>query len=215
MGGDAARAFYLGRKHGKIGEAIASVVADRAYGLLALVWFAAVIAITMNHGTLAASVIKPVIAAGIATFAAFLASPLVARLIHLAPRAIRRSLGIIAPYLHRPGATFPAIILSMMLQATLAACQYVLALGIGLHQPLSTFMLIVPIAGVFASLPVTLNGLGLRETAYLLLFGMAGVARDDAIALGLLFFCATTVGGLLGGLAFVTTPIPEPPAHGG
>jgi uncharacterized protein (TIRG00374 family) len=36
IGGDAARAFYLGRKYGKTAEAIASVVADRGYGLLAL-----------------------------------------------------------------------------------------------------------------------------------------------------------------------------------
>ena len=61
------------------------------------------------------------------------------------------------------------------------------------------FLLIVPISGVLASLPVTLNGLGLRETAYLFLFGMAGVSRDDAIALGLLYFAATMVGGLFGG----------------
>ena len=66
MGGDAARAFYLGRRHGKMGEAIASVVADRGYGLLALFWFAALIAITMNHGTLTPNVIRPVIAVGVA-----------------------------------------------------------------------------------------------------------------------------------------------------
>ena len=76
----------------------------------------------------------------------------------------------------------------MILQASLAVCQYVLALGLGLHLSLSMFLLIVPIAGVFASLPVTLNGLGVRETAYLFLFGMAGVAARDAIALGLLWF---------------------------
>ena len=83
----------------------------------------------------------------------------------------------------------------MLLQAILAVCQYVLALGLGLHLPLSMFLLIVPISGVLASLPVTLNGLGLRETAYLFLFGMAGVGRDDAIALGLLYFSATMLGG--------------------
>ncbi|HVA82402.1 MAG TPA: hypothetical protein VNF29_15850, partial [Candidatus Binataceae bacterium] len=55
-------------------------------------------------------------------------------------------------------------------------------------------------------LPLTLNGLGIRETAYLMLFGMAGVRHDDAIALGLLWFLATMLGGLTGAIAFVTTP---------
>ncbi len=211
MGGDAARAFYLGRKHGKVGEAIASVVADRGYGLLSLFWFAALIAVTLNHGTLTPNVIRPVIAVGVLTFVGFLASPLIGRLIHLAPRQIRRGLGIVAPYLHRPIATLPAVFLSIVLQALLAVCQYVLALGMGMHLPLSMFLLIVPIAGVLASLPLTLNGLGLRETAYLFLFGMAGIGRDDAIALGLLYFSATTLGNLFGVIAFVTTDVPIPP----
>jgi hypothetical protein len=74
--------------------------------------------------------------------------------------------------------------------------------------PLSLFILCVPIANVFASLPLTLNGLGIRETANLLLFGMAGMRKEDAIALGLLWFAVTMVGGLTGAIAFVTTPTP-------
>jgi hypothetical protein len=209
MGGDAARAFYLGRRRGRMGEAIASVVADRGYGLLSLFWFAALIAIGLNRGTLPPKVITPVVVMGLVTFAAYLASPLIGRLTNFAPRPVRRGLGIIAPYLHKPMAMIPAIILSLILQASLAICQFLLALGLGLHLPLAMFLLIVPIAGVLASLPLTLNGLGLRETAYLYLFGLAGAGRDDAIALGLLFFSATMLGGLFGGIAFFSTKVPR------
>jgi uncharacterized membrane protein YbhN (UPF0104 family) len=210
VGGDAARAFYLGRRHGRMGEAIASALADRTYGLLALFWLAALTALTMNHETLPANVVRPIIAAGTIAFVGYLSSPLIARLIHWAPRPIRRALGIIAPYLHKPISVLPAIVLSIILQASLAVAQYVLALGLGLHLPLSIFLLIVPISGALASLPITLNGLGLRETAYLFLFGMAGMRREDAIALGLLLFAAMMVGGLFGTLAFVTTEVPTP-----
>jgi hypothetical protein len=55
---------------------------------------------------------------------------------------------------------------------------------------------------------VTLNGLGVRETAYLMLFGMAGMAKSDAIALGLLWFAATVLGNLTGVVAFVLTETP-------
>ncbi len=209
IGGDAARAFYLGRRHGKIGEAVATTVADRAYGLLGLCWFAAIIAVTMNHGRLDPKVIRPITMVGMAGFIGYLASPIIGRLIHLTPRPIRRGLGIIAPYLQKPAAVLPAIILSMLLQVLLALCQYVLALGLGLHLALSIFMLVVPISGVLASLPLTLNGLGLREAAYLYLFGMSGMARDDAIALGLLFFLASMLAGMFGAIAFVTTEVPK------
>jgi uncharacterized membrane protein YbhN (UPF0104 family) len=75
------------------------------------------------------------------------------------------------------------------------------------------FLLCVPLANVAAGLPVTLNGLGVREAAYLVLFGMVGMTRDDAIALGLLWFAATMLGGLTGAVAFALTDFPGKPGQ--
>jgi uncharacterized membrane protein YbhN (UPF0104 family) len=208
LAGDAARSVYLGRRYGRMGEAIASVVADRGVGLIGLFWLAAFAAIFLNFAPLPSSIITPTVAVGAITLVGFLAAPLVARMIHLMPRPLRRARGIVAPYLHHPGALIPAIALSIVLQITLAAGQYLLALGLGMTVPLSLFILCVPIANVFASLPLTLNGLGIRESAYLVLFGMAGMRKEDAIALGLLWFAVTIGGGLTGAIAFVTTPAP-------
>jgi glycosyltransferase 2 family protein len=208
VGGDAARAFYLARRQHRTPEAFASAFADRGYGLLALVWFAAAVGVALNRGRLHQSVINTTLAVAALTFLGYASSPWLARIIHLAPRPIRRAGGVVAPYLHRPLALLPPMALSVVLQASLAVCQYLLALGLGLDAPLSLFVLVVPIANVFASLPITLNGLGVRETAYLMLFGMAGMARNDAIALGLLWFAATMLGGLTGAVAFVTTELP-------
>jgi len=208
LGGDAARSVYLGRRHGRMGEAIASVVADRGVGLIGLFWLAAFAAIFLNFAAIPSSVVTPTVIVGAIALAGFLATPLVARLVHLMPRPIRRAGGIVAPYLHHPAALIPAIALSIGLQITLALGQYILAVGLGLAVPLSLFILCVPIANVFASLPLTLNGLGIRESAYLLLFGMAGMRKEDAIALGLLWFAVTLVGGMTGSIAFVTTPTP-------
>src|SRR5260370_40660556 len=102
----------------------------------------------------------------------------------------------LAAYLGRPFALMPAPGLSIVLQLGLAICQWILARGLGLSAPLTLFVLCVPIANVFANLPVTLNGLGVRETAYLMLFGLAGMAKADAIALGLLSIAATLLGKL-------------------
>jgi uncharacterized membrane protein YbhN (UPF0104 family) len=113
---------------------------------------------------------------------------------------------MVAPYLHHPVTLTLPIAISIVLQVSLAVCQYLLAAGLGIAVPLSLFILCVPIANVFASLPLTLNGLGIRESAYLVLFGMAGMRKEDAIALGLLWFAATMIGGLTGAIAFVMTP---------
>ena len=207
IGGDATRALYLGRRHSRLGEAAASVVADRGIGLLALFWLAAVMALLMRK-SLPPSVIHPTIAVGAVTFIGYLAGPLLARLVPRLPRRLHRAAGIVLPYLHRPAALIPSVVLSVILQMSLAVCQWMLAQGLGVDASLWLFLLAVPITNVFASLPVTLGGLGIRETAYLLLLGSAGVSHDDAIALGLLWFATAMLGGLTGIIAFLTTPVP-------
>jgi uncharacterized membrane protein YbhN (UPF0104 family) len=208
LGGDAVRSIYLGRPRDRMGEAVASVVADRAVGLIGLFLLAAASAIFLNYAPLPPSVITPTILVGALALFGFLASPIIARLIPLMPRPIRRAGGMVAPFLHHPGSILIPIALSIALQMVLALGQYLLAVGLGMSTPLSLFLLCVPIANVVASLPLTLNGLGIRESAYLVLFGMAGMGKDDAIALGLLWFAAMVICGLTGGIAFVTTPAP-------
>ncbi len=176
VGGDAARALYLGRRHQRLAEAIASVVADRGIGLLAVFWFAAGCALTLRTVKLPPSVVQVTVLIGAVALRWMVdfATP-------RPPRDESRRpfwpTGRSAPavYLHHPAALVPAIILSITLQASLAVCQYLLARGLGLETSLATFMLCVPIANVFASLPITLNGLGVREAAYLVLFGYAGL----------------------------------------
>jgi uncharacterized membrane protein YbhN (UPF0104 family) len=208
VGGDAARALYLGRRHNRLADAIASVIADRGIGLLALFWFAAGCALMLHTVSLPPSILHVTVSIGAVALAGWLTSPLLARLTTRIGDRFASVTGPFLPYLRRPVAIIPAIILSLILQASLAVCQYLLARGLGLQTSLSTFMLCVPIANVFASLPITLNGLGVREAAYLVLFGHAGLSKPDTIALGLLWFASTMIGGLSGIFAFVTTRLP-------
>lgn len=206
IGGDALRAFYLERRIGRLRETVASVVADRIVGLIGLLWLAALAAIFMNRAGLSAAVTAPPIVIGVVVLAGFIASPLLIRFVHLLPSKLSRYASPIVAYLDHPGALLAALALSMIVQSELAASQYLLARGIGVNVSLSLFLFCVPVAGVFASLPLTVNGLGVREGAYLVLFGMAGMDRSNAIALGLLWFVSTSLGALPGVIAFVLFP---------
>jgi glycosyltransferase 2 family protein len=208
VGGDALRAIYLGRRHRRLGDAVASVIADRAIGLLVLFWIAAVAAAAIS-AKMPASVRWPTIAVGVISLIGYAALPLIGKLGTRMPARIANVTRTVEPYLNRPAAMLPAAGLSAVMQLSLAVCQWILARGLGLSTPLGLFVLCVPIANVFASLPVTLNGLGVRETAYLMLFGMVGMAHADAIALGLLWFAATALGNLTGVVAFVLTETPS------
>lgn len=210
VGGDALRALYLGRRNQKIGQAFGSVMADRGIGLLTLFWLAAVAAICATRVRLPVSVLGATLGAGGISLLAYLAAPQLARWVSRTNR-LKRLLAPIIPYLCRPLSLTPAIALSALLQLSLATCQYLLAVGLGLDIGLATFVLIVPITNVIASLPITINGLGMRDAGYLVLFGMAGVSKEQAVALSILYFAATLTGGFTGVFAFVTTPMPRPP----
>ena len=205
-GGDALRAIYLGRRTSRLGEAVASVLADRIVGLIGLFWLAAGAAIFLRERGLPSALTTLPILTGFIALAVFVASPLVIRFARLMPSRFSRYASLIVTYLEHRSALLAALALSVVVQSVLAVCQYLLALGIGIDAPLTLFLFCVPIAGVFASLPLTINGLGVREGAYLVLFGIAGVGRTNAIALGLLWFACTTLGALPGALAFVATP---------
>src|SRR5690348_5407940 len=79
VGGDALRAIYLGRSHQRMGDAIASVAADRIVGLIGLFWLAATAAALMTMA-LPRTVRLPTIAVGAAALAGFVTLPLLGRL---------------------------------------------------------------------------------------------------------------------------------------
>jgi len=203
VGGDAARALYLGRRKGHVGRAAATVAADRMTGLLALFWFAATCVALFGRTILPRAMMIPILAVGVVAILFFIAMPMVLRAIDLMPARFSKLSAMLAPYLGRPLALLPAIGLSLVLHSSQVVCQYLLALGVGLKVPFWFFLLCVPTTNFFATMPITLNGLGVREGLYIYLFSLVGVPKADAVALGLLWFTSAILSGLCGVAAFM------------
>ncbi|KKU86470.1 MAG: hypothetical protein A2667_03355 [Candidatus Wildermuthbacteria bacterium RIFCSPHIGHO2_01_FULL_47_27] len=70
---------------------------------------------------------------------------------------------------------------------------YFLALSIGITAEFIYFILLIPIIELVEILPISIMGFGTREYAYLLLFSIAGVSKESAVALSLLTFIATAI----------------------
>jgi uncharacterized protein (TIRG00374 family) len=123
VGGDAARAIYLGRRRGPMGSAFASVLADRGTGLIALFWLAAAATPAMA-GRLPRPILILIPIAGLAALAGLLAAPLIERLLFRIPGRPGEWARLMSPYLLRPVALLPAIGLSIILQISLVMGQY-------------------------------------------------------------------------------------------
>jgi glycosyltransferase 2 family protein len=209
VGGDAARSAFVGVRNRRMGEAVASVIADRGVGLAALFWFAAIAALTVTSVSLPRELENAVVAIGALSLLGYLSAPLLVLPVRHLTGRLAQIVRPLIPYCHAQVGLILPLALSLVLQGSLAFCQYLLAIGMRLNVPVSAMMLVVPMANVAASLPLTFNGLGVREGVYLLLFGMAGVPHQDAVALGLAWFSCTMIGGLAGVVPFVITPMPR------
>ena len=65
------------------------------------------------------------------------------------------------------------------------------------------FVIFTPIVALAQVLPISLNGLGIREGAFAVLFASVGVAAPDAVALSLLYQVLRVLTGLLGGMLYI------------
>ena len=79
---------------------------------------------------------------------------------------------------------------------------YYLGLGLGIAAPLAVYLAFIPLILLVMLLPVTFNGIGTSQAAFVWLFAQAGVDAAPAFALSVLFVALGIVGNLPGGFLY-------------
>jgi glycosyltransferase 2 family protein len=85
----------------------------------------------------------------------------------------------------------------------------VMGRALGLEVPLAFCLIVYPLVGTFAAIPVSLNGLGLREGGYIYLLAVIGISSENGMAFGLLLFLIVALDSLLGGVLFLLQKSPK------
>jgi glycosyltransferase 2 family protein len=89
-------------------------------------------------------------------------------------------------------------------QVGVFAVVVILALGLALPISWAQCLVVVPIAMLVATLPITVGGWGVREGSFVAGFGLIGISGTDALTLSVLFGLVTMVVRLLpGGLIWL------------
>lgn len=213
VGGDLAKVYLLGRDHG-YRAVTASVLLDRMLGLGLLAVCAAVTlwAVPMPSAVLAGARLAVTgIAAGALVVLALAAAGtggLSARVSWMGPRV-----AVLAERLQRLRLDMAAALTSPLLiaQAAAAVIGYFIAVAavyvlfIRMHAVVApSFALVMGVVmttSVLSNIPISLNGLGLREQLHAVLLAPLGVPREAAVAISLLLFGHLLVASALG-LAF-------------
>lgn len=93
-----------------------------------------------------------------------------------------------------------ALFLSLLIQLITVVVVWVAALAIEIDAPFRIFMIFVPLINLSIMVPLTINGIGLRESLFYLLFSQIGLPVETSVSLSLVTFSVyllTAVPGLI------------------
>ena len=219
IGGDSYRVVDASR-HGGAAKSFASVFADRLTGFLALaIWGLLFSAIGWSRLPDKRILLLPVLVFGLMAglvFALVQRTWLVAvwRFLRLdrLPKFdafLHRFLDSLAGY--HADRRLVAVVFGLSLVFQMIAITTIFCISQALHWdvPFVYFCIFVPLITLGEALPVSIFGIGVRDGLYVFFFAQAGAAREQALALALVYVLITIVYSLLGGAWFL---LRRPPA---
>jgi glycosyltransferase 2 family protein len=92
---------------------------------------------------------------------------------------------------------------SVLVQLLIITINCLIAKGLSIPIPFIAFLAYIPIITVISLIPLTINGLGLRENAYVYFFAFLNISRVGAMSLSLVFFLTSVIASCVGGIVFV------------
>ncbi|MSP88038.1 MAG: flippase-like domain-containing protein [Alphaproteobacteria bacterium] len=96
-------------------------------------------------------------------------------------------------------------LLGATLHLMTCAIVWLLAAGLGIHQPLGIVVVVTLCVMLASALPISLGGWGVREGAMVAGLGLAAVPADQALALALAWGIMSLAGGMAAGLAWLAS----------
>ncbi|HMD36873.1 MAG TPA: lysylphosphatidylglycerol synthase transmembrane domain-containing protein [Vicinamibacterales bacterium] len=212
IGADAVRAFSLSQLRVPAADAVSSVFLDRMLGITSLLLMA-LVGLVVAGGLAGNWTILLALAAAAAACAATLllifsarAERILASMLRRAPArpaaAGRQLLDALRRYDAHHRALVSVLALSVLVQLIRTIQAYFLGRGLGIDAPPSAYFAFIPIILLVMLLPVTFNGIGTSQAAFVWFFARAGVAAGPAFALSVLFVALGIVGNLPGGLLY-------------
>jgi uncharacterized membrane protein YbhN (UPF0104 family) len=206
VGGDVVRGWYLDGGSGRRTAALVSVLLDRLSGLLILLLLACGAVLVCPLEIPAWLTVTVWGMAAVIVLGALLL-PLLARhrLLGAKYQALSIPLRQCLPLLLRPG----PLLLSALVQGANVVLVWMIGQALGVPVADSYYWILVPVVTLLTLLPVSLNGMGIREAGTVLLLGLQGVDSSSALSLALLWFAVFTVAGLAGAPLYLFGSFPR------
>ncbi len=217
MGGDAVKAYYVGRDSRNTPGATSAVLMSRITSFVGMLLIA-LPALVILHAHFTDQVVISFLLLSLLLIAAILGSALVALLLpKLSSRFLKGKwthnrvfvkvleVGVALSYaFRRPRSLLSATLFGMLFWVASFLNYYGYAAALGLHVPLTFYAIAIPFVSIIAALPISINGFGVREGAFVYLFSTIHVPPTTSLSLALLMDAQVLLFGLIGGYIYFT-----------
>jgi uncharacterized membrane protein YbhN (UPF0104 family) len=204
VGGDVARGILVAQGLPKKTEGIASVVADRIHGLTVLSCIALITGIFLGTDRVPTELVQLLGVLTVGFVAGWIIGPWVLSNVPFFKNTK------VALKMKQVAAIFPRDAKTLLIITALSAVFHTvqillhgaMAVGVGADIPWATLFLVIPLVNIVSSLPISWNGLGVREKSYIyfLTAAPAILTSEQAVAFGALWLMAVTVTSAIGGI---------------
>lgn len=215
VGGDSVRAYDSWRLGENKAKALAVVMVDRFMGLLTLLIFVIIATfftekITSQIPNL--NVWLALLSLGALSIVWFILFPPLKLFKNLTEsnNSIVKKIGTLfhklgsafAQFSAKKGALLKAIFLSILLQANVVFYYFLISQALNFNIDIINFFLIVPLTIFIMMIPISLNGIGLRENALFFFLSFYGIAKSQAVTFAWLEYGMLLVLGTIGGIVY-------------
>ncbi|MBI5286398.1 MAG: flippase-like domain-containing protein, partial [Deltaproteobacteria bacterium] len=202
VGGDLVKGYYLYRLSGQGGKTLASIFVDRYAGFFALITIS-LVSLLFGYPYIKNTSIPWLIILMVLGFFSISLILWVKGLHDWALQGIGRIkvfrinerlesfYEAVMAYKGKPMVLLKVLGISFIIQIVGIFAIYIISRGFALSIPIGYFFLFIPLAISIAMIPVSFAGLGLREGAFVFLFGKVGVSPAEALSLSLAWFFVT------------------------
>jgi uncharacterized protein (TIRG00374 family) len=214
IGGDFFRAYYLAKREDRgMSTTLTSTLVDRISGLSALLVIGCV-SVLIYPIRIRGQSLFPLLVLLMAAFVAGIVTlfhpgshRLMGKLLHrfglsrleerfeLVYRGLTQLRGNVRTIL-------VVVVASLAVQFAVIVSMWLAALSIGIAAPFHLFLIFIPLVNLSVALPLTINGMGLREAVYYLLFSQVGVPVETAVTLSILNLVIMSMTAFSGGVVY-------------
>ncbi len=193
IGGDTYKAYQIGKPEKRYIEAGSTVMMDRITGLFGATILALFFTL-LNIKTVVHS--RVLIIINIIVLISFILDILLAKVRNYSfwsrfakyfPKKLVEFLSDLKTYNNNSQIIFKAIGIAFLFNVIgVALANYILFLSLGIHIGLLNYLSVIFLISVISSVPISINNVGIKEWAYITLFGVFGLAPAQVVTVAII-----------------------------